>query len=435
MLLINETNNIDSSNDIDLNYKYNLHIYVPIAWSIIVLVGVIGNGLVLYILLKRKLLKDSCTNCYIANVAIADLSFTLIVVPITMSAYIYKDWIFGEFMCHFINLLIFSSLQSTCLTLTAMTIDRYLAILYPFKSINFRTSKVAVMITICIWIASFVLCIPYFMYYQLIIESDDVEYDFMEPRATNVTLTSHEASTTRHCIAKFPSKKWEQLIAIYTVIMSYVLPLTTILFCYIRMIIKFVKKSSDNMWNTPGLQSSVSYSTNNRSTLIGNTSNGSPKSFNQVKLPHERQTKLRTNNLSVYQPVNLQNTKNSFTVRRQKKRKILILIASVCITFALLWLPAHVIQLWRVVFHNSFPYTDSMYIIKIIAHTLSYANSCVNPVIYAFMGTKFRNYFYLEFQGIFTWFGCKRESIKRNEFINNRRNIHLKELDPSKNFA
>lgn len=429
MLLTNDTNN-NSSNDIDVNYKYNLHIIVPIMWSIIVLVGVVGNGLVLYILIKRKLLKDSCTNCYIANVAIADLSFTLIVVPITMSAYIYKDWIFGEFMCHFINLLIFSSLQSTCLTLTAMTIDRYLAILYPFKSIHFRTSKFAVIITICIWIASFVLCIPYFTYYQLIIESDDIEY-----AGSNVTTASQQTPSTRHCIAKFPSKKWEQLIAIYTVIMSYVLPLTTILFCYIRMIIKFVKKSSDNMWNESNVQSTASYSNVTRSTLIRHSSTGSPSRYHQVKQPHDRQIKLRSNHLSVYQPVHLKNTKNSFTVRRQKKRKILILIASVCITFALLWLPAHVIQIWRVVFHDSFPYTDSMYIIKIIAHTLSYANSCVNPFIYAFMGTKFRNYFYLEFQGIFTWFGCKHETVERNEFIYNRRNIRLKELDPSKNFA
>ena len=68
-----------------------------------------GNGLIIYIILKKRLYKKSCTNCYIINVALADLCFTLICVPITMTAYIYKEWVFGDFMCHFENLIIFVS--------------------------------------------------------------------------------------------------------------------------------------------------------------------------------------------------------------------------------------------------------------------------------------------------------------------------------------
>ena len=92
-----------------------------------------------------------------------------------MTAYINKEWIFGDFMCHFENLLIFvrdsfiyifefiglfliiitylkSSIQAYCLTLTAMTIDRYLAVIYPFKSIEYRTTKFALYTNIFIWI-------------------------------------------------------------------------------------------------------------------------------------------------------------------------------------------------------------------------------------------------------------------------------------------
>lgn len=69
-----------------------------------------------------------------------------------MSAYIYNEWIFGKFMCKFENLLMFSSVQAVCLTLAAMTIDRYMAILYPLKSIDFRTTKMAFLTNIFIWI-------------------------------------------------------------------------------------------------------------------------------------------------------------------------------------------------------------------------------------------------------------------------------------------
>ncbi len=126
----------------------------------------LGNGLIIYIILKRRLYKNSCTHCYIINVAIADLCFTLICVPITMSAYIYDEWIFGKFMCKFENLLMFSSVQAACLTLTAMTIDRYMAILYPLKSIDFRTTKMAFLTNIFIWIGMHVVNFEIEIFYE-----------------------------------------------------------------------------------------------------------------------------------------------------------------------------------------------------------------------------------------------------------------------------
>jgi KISS1 receptor len=48
----------------------------------------------------------------------------------------------------------FTSVQVSCLTLTAMTIDRYTAILYPLRSLNFRTTKLAFVTNIFIWIGN-----------------------------------------------------------------------------------------------------------------------------------------------------------------------------------------------------------------------------------------------------------------------------------------
>lgn len=93
---------------------------------------------------------------------------------------------------------------------------------------------------------------------------------------------------------------------------------------------------------------------------------------------------------------------------RKQKQKILILIATVSITFALTWLPAHVIQIWKVAFNSSFPYNDTMYIVKVISHTLSYSNSLLNPFIYVFIGTKFRNHIYSEFRGVCKFF-CRKK--------------------------
>ena len=115
VMMMNESVNhtlVDGSNEVDLNEKYFLHIIVPILWSIIVLFGIIGNGLVIYIIVKRNLYKNSCTNCYIINLAISDLSFNLVCVPVTMTAYISQSWILGDFLCSFQNLLMFVSTQT-----------------------------------------------------------------------------------------------------------------------------------------------------------------------------------------------------------------------------------------------------------------------------------------------------------------------------------
>lgn len=235
--------------------------------------------MVIYIILKRRLYRNSCTNCYIINVAIADLCFTLICVPVTMTAYIFEQWIFGEFACHFENLLMFvsniffmlknyvtvlrssdsynfsirlylilyffkSSIQAACLTLTAMTVDRYAAILYPFKSLDFRTTKIAFFINVIIWIASFTLNIPYYLYYQQVKMPNHLDYDGNETNQTaNSTIVdSHDVY---YCASQFPSKNMEIALTIYTVIISYCLPLLTIIFCYMRMMIKLLAKSKD----------------------------------------------------------------------------------------------------------------------------------------------------------------------------------------------
>ena len=77
---------------------------------------------------------------------------------------------------------------------------------------------------------------------------------------------------------------------------------------------------------------------------------------------------------------------------KQTKTKVLILIGAVSITFGLTWLPAHTIQIWRTIFRESFPFNDLMYIIKVVAHTLSYSNSFINPFIYIFVGSKFKSH-------------------------------------------
>jgi hypothetical protein len=94
---------------VDINQKYKLYLIVPLIWSLFITLGLLANSLVIYIIIKKKLFKSICTHCYFLNVAIADLCFTIVCVPITMSGYIYSYWIFGNFVCQLQNFLMFVS--------------------------------------------------------------------------------------------------------------------------------------------------------------------------------------------------------------------------------------------------------------------------------------------------------------------------------------
>lgn len=68
------------------------------------------------------------------------------------------------------------------------------------------------------------------------------------------------------------------------------------------------------------------------------------------------------------------------------------MIALIILMFAICWFPIHVVNIYTKVYPE-FPKTEAMFIIKVLAHTLSYTNSCLNPIIYAFLNDIFRKSF------------------------------------------
>lgn len=81
------------------------------------------------------------------------------------------------------------------------------------------------------------------------------------------------------------------------------------------------------------------------------------------------------------------------------------MVAVVVMLFATFWLPAHVINTCQKFMHN-FPKTSTTYGLKVFAHTLSYANSCVNPIVYAFLNDGFKKAFAKTFPSISKWSLC-----------------------------
>ncbi|XP_078573427.1 G-protein coupled receptor 54-like [Branchiostoma floridae x Branchiostoma japonicum] len=131
----------------------------PIVFGLICVVGLLGNLLVIYVVWKYDQMK-SVTNYYIVNLAVTDVSFLLCCVPFTAAGFTTTSWNYGLFMCKFVNYFMQVTVQATCLTLAAISVDRYCAIVHPISSIPYRSPAVAMTISACIWISSFLLSLP-----------------------------------------------------------------------------------------------------------------------------------------------------------------------------------------------------------------------------------------------------------------------------------
>ncbi|KAK9971733.1 hypothetical protein ABG768_025086 [Culter alburnus] len=77
-------------------------------------------------------------------------------------------------------------------------------------------------------------------------------------------------------------------------------------------------------------------------------------------------------------------SKKSELSKRKTAQTVLLVVAA----FLICWMPHHIIAMW--VEFGHFPLNDASFAFRIISHCLAYGNSCVNPILYAFLSENFR---------------------------------------------
>ncbi|KAL9965701.1 hypothetical protein ACROYT_G029540 [Oculina patagonica] len=126
----------------------------------IILIGVIGNVLTLFVIIRYEPLRD-VTGMFLANLAVADLLQSVIGMPLMATSSFRDQWIFGETLCTISGLTNSLFCIASVLTLTAVAVDRYLAIVYPLKYRAWLTVERARMVLAYIWLhALFVAFLP-----------------------------------------------------------------------------------------------------------------------------------------------------------------------------------------------------------------------------------------------------------------------------------
>ncbi|XP_030070099.1 galanin receptor type 3 [Microcaecilia unicolor] len=299
-------------------------IIVPVVFSLIFFLGTVGNGLVLAVLLRNDQMKYNTTNLFILNLGVADLCFIVFCVPFQATIYTLDGWLFGAFMCKAVHFFIYLTMYASSFTLATVSVDRYLAIRYPLKSRDIRTSRNALIAIAVIWAMSILFAGPYLSYYQII-------------HYNKVPI----------CIPTWEHSR-RKIMDVSTFVFGYLIPVGILSLAYARTI-KFLWTSVD--------------------------------------------------------PI------ETISESKKAKRKVTKMIIIVAVLFCICWLPHHVVILcfW----FGHFPFNKATYAFRLISHCMSYANSCLNPIVYALISKHFRK----KFKQVFT---CM---LKKNKKASNK--VHV----------
>ncbi|KAM3965640.1 neuropeptide receptor A14 [Aphomia sociella] len=207
-------------------YEDRLETYlVPVLFAIIFIVGVLGNGTLVIVYVRHRGMRNA-PNTYIFSLALADLLVILICVPFVSIIYTLESWPWGELICRISEAAKDVSIGVSVFTLTALSAERYCAIVNPFRKLQLR--KLPLVCATFIWGAALIFATPAAVF------------------SNTVTAQLHDNITIVYCTPyppgwehypKYDNQLYEYVLwmALAKAIIYYGLPLLVIAFFYTLM--------------------------------------------------------------------------------------------------------------------------------------------------------------------------------------------------------
>ncbi|KAM9362342.1 neuromedin-U receptor 1 [Symphorus nematophorus] len=133
---------------------------VTTVYLLIFLTGLSGNLLTCAVIAKHKKMRNP-TNLYLVSLAVSDLLVLLFGMPLE----IYDLWQnypfpFGEGGCYFKTFLFETVCFASILNVTALSVERYIAVLHPLKTRYLATNQHAKRVITIVWLVSMICAIP-----------------------------------------------------------------------------------------------------------------------------------------------------------------------------------------------------------------------------------------------------------------------------------
>lgn len=141
-------------------------IVITTLFSVLVLVGVIGNLLSCIVILTNRSMRTPM-NYLILNLAVADIMVVSFVAPrfIFIHAFDHPDGIFGTLICKLFTGSNFSWLggSASVYSLVAISVERYFAVVHPYGNRGKLTLKKLKYVILACWVLAVVFNLPLFL--------------------------------------------------------------------------------------------------------------------------------------------------------------------------------------------------------------------------------------------------------------------------------
>ncbi|KAM9665222.1 melanin-concentrating hormone receptor 2 [Trichechus inunguis] len=200
-------------------------VILPSMIGIICSTGLIGNILIVVTIIRSR--KKTIPDIYIGNLAVADLVH-IIGMPFLIHQWARGgEWVFGGPLCTIITSLDTCNRFACSAIITVMSVDRYLALIQPFRLRSWRTRYKTICINLGLWAASFILTLPVWFYSKVIKFKDGVEscaFDLTSPDDVLCIVNLTVMSSLSFSFYKY---------TLYLTITTFFFPLPLILVCYI----------------------------------------------------------------------------------------------------------------------------------------------------------------------------------------------------------
>lgn len=367
---------------------------------IVFFASISSNLIVIYHGLTKKTLR-TVMNCFILNLAVADVTFAL-TIPFVAIIRATKKWIFGEFLCKAVTCMDLMCSTILIWSLTVIGIDRYRCIVLAPMRPQCKKYQVLIIIAI-VWIVPLFLFIPLVMNFQVFDGS-------LTPNGT-----SSEEYTV--CSMVFQRRETEDHVppayGIVIILFNSVVPMAILSYTYFKIFKKLKEtpssrnlrcysskmrmspanfQSVDNIFNTSPLQSPSA------SPNVGHSSRPLQESVSTSHLPSSSSFKVSSK--TPPSRVRLLNRhRDSFHMNfmqrmRQMRhyRAMKLLVITVLVEY-LMWLPLRCItiaMLFNVRHHMKKLISSHDFIYCL---TVAFANPFANAILFGILNGNFRPYF------------------------------------------
>ena len=276
---------------------------------------------------RLKALKLSVTNYYLINLAIADfllLFFIIFLIPTV----IMERWIFGLILCKIYFSLTYMCQLNAAFIICILSFDRWLAVRFPLKVKNYRNLFITKIIIFLSWTISAILSIPVIMFTK--INSHDLTSNETSSSQNLFCQIDIDNNITNHSFLPTgfsPLKAFQ----FYWLTINFILPVSFIVIFYLQVL---------------------------------------------------RLLKLNSKNSRLNQSMN--------KIRVYKKITIMCLAIIGC--YVICWTPYWIVQLLLTVKADYADHSTFRFILS-MTQIIAYLNSALNPILYSFLSEDFQSNF------------------------------------------